>query len=245
MAVAEDLRLGRKVVANQLAQGVRGEHAENTCRKTIVMFSGTPRGPVPLFQPNQGLITWNAELRMARSGVLHGIGEWFEAEWARRWMTNAPGDSHPPRHSSPSRPQPSQGLALGVTVIAKPADGLIAWTVRMPSGKCYKQSTRKNGAPPAPRMLREYHLQRIPARLTSEGGPRHGPQATATQDPHDSEVEDLVLVEHPGAPAFQLQRGDFSLRGARAGRGTQEEVQFELEHSNSRRETSCPAVVIP
>ena len=117
------------------------------------------------------------------------------------WMTNAPGEL-----TAIDRPQAflpietptevEEGTRLGVTVIAKPADGLIAWTVRMPSGKCYKQSTW-NGAPLAPKDVARISPQRI-ARLTSEGSARATVLAYCDGQRTIREVEDLVLVQHPG-----------------------------------------------
>ena len=63
-------------------------YAANTRRaarlpEEAIVTSRAHLGDLFLDQPNQGLITWNAELRMARSGVLHASEDGSRRNWRR------------------------------------------------------------------------------------------------------------------------------------------------------------------
>jgi protein arginine N-methyltransferase 1 len=88
---------------------------------------------------NPEFFSWSAQLTVQRDGVLHGLGGWFECELADDiWMTNSPlsdmsiGRAQaflPIGEALPVR----AGDRLEVTIMARPADNMIAWTLVHPA----------------------------------------------------------------------------------------------------------------
>ncbi|MBK6555914.1 MAG: hypothetical protein IPG16_01360 [Comamonadaceae bacterium] len=85
---------------------------------------------------------------MARDGTLHGLSGWFECELAENvWMTNSPLSAQAIKRSQAFLPidgplAVKQGDVISATVMARPADHLIAWDVRHPaSGRKFSHST--------------------------------------------------------------------------------------------------------
>ncbi len=97
---------------------------------------------------NPEFFSWSVTLTVDRDGVLHGLGGWFECELADGiWMTNSPlsdrsigrGNAFLPI----AEPLPVRARdRLDVTIMARPASGMIAWTLNHPAtGKRVRHST--------------------------------------------------------------------------------------------------------
>lgn len=97
---------------------------------------------------NPDFFSWSVELTMVRDGTLHGLAGWFECELAENvWMTNSPLSATAIERSQAFLPidgplAVKEGDVIGATVMARPADHLIAWDVRHPaSGSKFSHST--------------------------------------------------------------------------------------------------------
>jgi protein arginine N-methyltransferase 1 len=103
---------------------------------------------IDLRMDNPEFFSWTAELTVARDGVMHGLAGWFECELAENvWMTNSPLSARAMRRSQAFLPIDGSlavraGEVVTATVMARPADRLIAWEVRHPaSGRKFSNST--------------------------------------------------------------------------------------------------------
>jgi len=158
-------------------------------------------GDIDLYADDGKLLSWKASLPIERPGTLHGIAGWFECELAPGvWMTNSPLAARPiqrPQAFLPLREgMPlDAGQHLAVSIVAKPQEEILAWTVDAPDGRRVNQTTWQS-APLMPERLRRASPDRVPmknreglARLTVLG--YCDGQRTAR------EIERLVLAEHP------------------------------------------------
>ena len=151
---------------------------------------------------NPEFFSWSASLTVQRDGVLHGLGGWFECELAEDiWMTNSPlsdasiGRSHaflPIGEALDVRARDR----LNVTIMARPASNMIAWTLEHPSsGNRFNHST----------WLGEVVDTAQLARSQPNYVPRITPSATARNivlsycDGHRSlsQIQDAVLLDYP------------------------------------------------
>ena len=105
-------------------------------------------GCIDLQAENPDFFSWSAQLTVERDGVLHGLAGWFECELAEGvWMTNSPlSDSRIDRSQAflpiDAALLVKAGDRLDVTVMARPADHVIAWVVAHPaSGRRFSHST--------------------------------------------------------------------------------------------------------
>lgn len=167
-----------------------------------VLTPPTLLGDIDLYSDNERLLSWQATLRAGRSGVLHGLAGWFECELAEGvWMTNSPLAAAPVRRSQAFLPvrEPitmDAGDPLDVTILARPDESVVAWTVRMASGRLLRQSTW-NGSP----VSRDDVSRSDPARVPLPNG--LGLARAAVLRYCDglrtaAEVEAAVLRDHPG-----------------------------------------------
>ena len=146
--------------------------------------------------------SWSAQLTVQRDGVLHGLAGWFECELAEGvWMTNSPlSDSGIDRSQAflpIDEPLPvKSGEVLDVTVMARPADHMIAWVVAHPvSGRRFSHSTWQGDLLDREQMVRSH--------------PDHIPQVSRTAHARSlvlgycdgqrsmAQVQEAVLHEHP------------------------------------------------
>jgi hypothetical protein len=180
---------------------VNTKHAVNLERADVL---GGPAvlGDIDLHADNPEFFSWNTELRIERDGLMHGLVGWFECELAEGvWMTNSPLAEAPIRRSQAFLPideavRVKAGDTVRATVMARPADHLIAWVVEFPAtGQRFAQSTWQ-GQLMTPAQL----MQRNPAHVPHLG--RRG-QATATVLGYCdgrrtvAEIEQAVLRDHP------------------------------------------------
>jgi protein arginine N-methyltransferase 1 len=98
-------------------------------------------------QANPDYFSCSAQLSVRRDGVIHGLGGWFECELTDGvWMTNSPLSGQKINRSQAFLPigeatRVKAGDVLQVTVMARPADHLIAWIVEVPHRRKFSHST--------------------------------------------------------------------------------------------------------
>ena len=127
--------------------GINTKHAVNL-QADEVLAGPAELGCIDLQAENPDFFSWTVELTMARDGVLHGLAGWFECELAENvWMTNSPLSAEAIKRSQAFLPidgplSVKAGDIVSATVMARPADRLIAWEVRHPaSGSKFNHST--------------------------------------------------------------------------------------------------------
>jgi SAM-dependent methyltransferase len=127
--------------------GINTKHAVNL-QADEVLAGPAELGCIDLQAENPDFFSWTAELTMARDGILHGLAGWFECELAENvWMTNSPLSTLAIKRSQAFLPidvplAVKAGDIVSATVMARPADHLIAWEVRHPaSGSKFSHST--------------------------------------------------------------------------------------------------------
>jgi hypothetical protein len=177
------------------------KHAVNLERGDVL---GPPvaLGDIDLHADNPEFFSWNAELRIERDGVMHGIAGWFECELAEAvWMTNSP-LAEKPIH----RPQAFLPIGEAVTVksedvvkatiMARPAEHLIAWTVEFPAtGQRFSHSTWQ-GMLLSPEVLVRSKPNHVP-HLSHEGQARITVLGYCDGKRSVQEIEQAVLRDHP------------------------------------------------
>jgi len=103
---------------------------------------------IDLHVDNPDFYSWAVQLTVQRDGALHGLAGWFDCELARGvWMTNSPQSADridrpqaflPIGEALPVR----AGDRIDVTVMARPADPVLAWKLAHPSsGRQFSHST--------------------------------------------------------------------------------------------------------
>ncbi len=157
-------------------------------------------GAIDLAAPAAQFLSWSAELAVERDGVLHGVGGWFDCELAEGVrMTNSP--------LAPDRIRRSQvffpieealpvraGQRLATTVMARPGDEVIAWSVES-EGRRFAHSTWQS-TPLSPRALRRADPARVPS-PGREAAARAIILALCDGRRTACEVEDAVVRAHP------------------------------------------------
>lgn len=127
--------------------GVNSKHAVNL-QADEVLAGPAQLACIDLRADNPEFFSWTVELTMARDGVMHGLAGWFECELAENvWMTNSPLSPRAIKRSQAFLPidgplAVKAGDSVSATIMARPADHLIAWEVRHPaSGRKFSHST--------------------------------------------------------------------------------------------------------
>lgn len=127
--------------------GINTKYAVNL-QPEEVLAGPAELGCIDLQVDNPDFFSWSVELTMARDGTLHGLAGWFECELAEDvWMTNSPLSAQAIKRPQAFLPIDGPlavraGDVISVTVMARPADHLIAWDVRHPaSGSKFSHST--------------------------------------------------------------------------------------------------------
>ena len=148
------------------------------------------------------LMSWQAELTIARDGMLDGLMGCFRVELADDvWMSNSPLENDAiSRHQAflpiASRLPVSEGDRLSVKVKQVPEENLIAWQVEHPvSGQRFSHST----------FAGQLLTQRELARHRNDRRPRISPLGLARKTVLDyvdglrtaSEIQQAVLRDHP------------------------------------------------
>lgn len=180
---------------------VNTKHAIELGRDDVL---GAPArlGEIDLGADNPEFFSWSVALRADRDGVLHGMAGWFECELAENvWMTNSPLAKKPIHRPQAFLPigeavPVAKGDVINATVMARPAEQLIAWNVELPSaGRRFTRSTWQG------MLLSEEHLIRsnpdhVP-RLNREGLARMTVLQYCDGKRSAKEIEQAVLRDHP------------------------------------------------
>lgn len=156
-------------------------------------------GTVTLGEDVGDLLSWSAELEVARDGVAHGICGWFEAELAPGvWMTNSPVAPRPinrPQAFLPIEPvRVAAGERIRSTLMMRPRDELVAWDVEA-GGRRHSHSTLFAAAVSG-RDIAQARVARIP-KPTGEANARAIVLGLCDGRRSAAEVEAAVLREHP------------------------------------------------
>lgn len=105
-------------------------------------------GGIDFSEDQPDFLSWTAELRMERDGIVRGLGGWFDCELAEGVsMTNSPLAAKPIRRPQAFLPineavRVKTGDPIRATVMARPADNVTAWTVEFEAtGQRFSHST--------------------------------------------------------------------------------------------------------
>jgi hypothetical protein len=157
---------------------------------------------IDLGADNPDFFSWTAQLTVQRDGVLHGLAGWFECELADGvWMTNSPlSDSRIDRSQAflpinEALPMKA-GEVLDVTVMARPADHLIAWVVGHPaSGRRFSHSTWQGDILEQERLAKS-HPNHVP-RLSRTAHARNVVLGYCDGNRSVAQVQAAVVRDHP------------------------------------------------
>lgn len=105
-------------------------------------------GDLDLYVDAPDFFSWRGEVRVDRDGVVHGLGGWFDCELAEGvWMTNSPLAEEHIQRSQAFLPideavPVTAGDTVNITIMARPAEHLIAWGLEFPAtGQRFSHST--------------------------------------------------------------------------------------------------------
>ena len=180
---------------------VNAKHPVELWRDALL---GTPArlGEIDLGSDNPDFFRWTATLRIERGGTMHGLAGWFDCELADGIaMTNSPQSDQAIDRSQAylpiEEPVPVRaGDEVRVTVMARPADNLIAWVVEFPaSGRRFSHSTWQ-GMLLAPEDLMRTRPDRVP-QLSRDGRSRNTVLGYCDGRRTAREIEQAVLQDHP------------------------------------------------
>jgi protein arginine N-methyltransferase 1 len=181
---------------------VNTKHAV-TLKRDEVLGLPAELGTIDLLADDRDYFSWTAELRMNRSGAVHGLGGWFDCELSEGVrMTNSPLAETPIQRSQVFLPigepvQVKAGDLAKATLMARPDDNLIAWIVEFPaSGKRFSHSTWQ-GMLLSPEGLHRTNPARVP-KPNREGLARRVVLGYCDGKRTASEIEQAVLRDHPG-----------------------------------------------
>ena len=183
------------------------QHAVNTkhaaklpCK--ALLSAPAELGDIDLCTDNPEFFSWTVEMTMTRDGVMHGLAGWFECELAEGvWMTNSPLSDRAIERPQAFLPideavQVRAGDLVKTTVMARPADHLIAWVVEFPAtGRRFSHSTWQ-GMLLAPEDLIRANPTRVP-KLSREGQARTTVLAYCDGQRTVREIEQAVLRDYP------------------------------------------------
>jgi len=182
-------------------------HAANlrhpvTLPRSALLGPPSDLGEIDLRADNPDFFRWNATLRIERGGTLHGLAGWFDCELADDVsMTNSPLSDR-----AIDRPQAflaieepvavHAGDEVRATIMARPADSLIAWIVELPaSGRRFSHSTWP-AMPSLPDDLARSRPDHV-ARLSHGGRARMTVLGYCDGRRTVREIEQAVLRDHP------------------------------------------------
>lgn len=159
-------------------------------------------GEIDLYVDHPDFFTWNAELRIEKDALMQGLAGWFECELAADvWMTNSPLAERPIQRPQAFLPideamPVKRGDIVKATIMARPAEHLIAWTVEFPSaGRRFVHSTWQ-GMLMAPEDLIRSNPHRVP-QLGRKGQARMAVLSCCDGKRTAQEIEQAVLRDHP------------------------------------------------
>ena len=184
--------------------GKYGVNAKHPVRLSGGEILGSPRelGTIDLMADNPDFFSWSAELVAKHDATLHGLAGWFECELVEGvWMTNSP-----MAEGAIDRPQAFLPISESVpvkaeerivaTVMARPSDNLIAWSVELPrSGRRFSHSTWEGFLSDAGDLMRA-NSQRMP-HPSRAGRARSIVLRYCDGRRTAKQVEEIVLSDHP------------------------------------------------
>ncbi len=159
-------------------------------------------GVIDFREDNPDFYSWTVALRIERDGTLHGLAGWFDCELAEGVsMTNSPVSDQAFGRSQAFLPigeavEVKAGDVVKATVMARPADHLIAWQVDIPTrGRKFSHSTWQ-GKLLAPEELAQHNPAHVP-RPSLTGSARACILAYCDGQRTVRDIEQAVLREHP------------------------------------------------
>lgn len=179
---------------------INAKHAVGLRKENILASAWL--GPIDLANDEADFHAWSVEWTIERDGMLHGIAGWFDCElFDGVRMTNSPLATRSIERHQAFLPisdavDVRAGDAIRASVMARPADDVIAWQVEIPSrGLRYAHSTWQ-GELLSPRML----SRRDPAHVPTPG--RIGMARACVLSYCDgrrsiAQIEQAVLRDHP------------------------------------------------
>lgn len=182
-------------------KSINTKHAVNLQHDEL-LSAPNELGCIDLLADSADFFSWTTQLTMQRDGILHGLAGWFECELAQDvWMTNSPLSDVGIGRSQAFLPidealPVKAGDRLDVTVMARPADHLIAWVgVHPATGRRFSHSTWEGD------LLEQEQLAR--------SRPQHVPRVSLTAHARNlvlgycdgkrsvTQVQEVVMREHP------------------------------------------------
>ena len=196
---------GADVIAPEL-QWLRNHEVNNKHAVEFTledMLSAAKRiGEVNLMQEERDFFTWTSEITMERDGQLDGLAGWFECELADGiWMTNAPTvelridriQAYLPIEQSLSV---RAGDVFKVTVMARPSEQLMAWTVTCRERDFSVSQSTWHGALLDQAAVMRAKPNRVP-RLSKQGMARLAVLASCDGGRTVADIQKSVMTEHP------------------------------------------------
>lgn len=159
-------------------------------------------GMLDLGQDHPQFLSWSTRLEVQRDGSMDGLAGWFDCELAPGIrMTNSPLSAGRIDRAQAFLPidEPvavRKGDGIEVTVMTRPADGVVAWKVDLSAaGRRFSHSTWQ-GALLSPDDLIRSNPDRVP-RPNHEGVARGTVMAYCDGKRTVREIEHAVLQDHP------------------------------------------------
>ena len=181
--------------------GINAKHAVEL-KPDAVLADPAVLGDLDLGAETPQFLSWRADFEVRRDGTLHGLTGWFDCALSDTVsMTNSPLAEHPINRPQAFLPiaealPVKAGDRIAATVMVRPDDHLIAWTVEHPpSGRRFAHSTWQ-GLVLAPEDLSRLRPDRRPV-LSRDGRARQIVLGYCDGERTAREVEQAVLRDHP------------------------------------------------
>lgn len=174
-----------------------------TLKADDVVSAPVALGSIDLGAEVREVFSYSARLAIARDALIDGLGGWFDCELADGVsMTNSPLAQDAILREQAFLPIDAplmvrEGEALLVTIMARPAESIVVWTLDAPaSGRRFAHSTWKA------MILSKDELRHTkgdaPARLTRVGRAQRTVLDLCDDARSVGEIEAAVLRDHPG-----------------------------------------------
>lgn len=193
--------------------GINSKHAVELKGEEII---GSPAvlGEIDLRHEQRQFFSWTTELTASRDAILHGLACWFECKLSDGvWMTNAPLAANAINRAQAFLPIDDAvpirgGDRIRVTVMTRPADDLIGWSVEIPErGRRFDHSTWNSLLLGASDLMRA-NPNRVP-RPSRAGRARTVVLSYCDGQRSARQIEELVLREHPDLFPVQTEVSRF------------------------------------
>ena len=170
--------------------------------ETALLADAAPLITFDLGEPAEPFLTWNAEFRCARDGMLDGVAGWFDCRLADDiHMTNSPAAAksleRPQAFLPLESPVPvSAGDRVNATVMARHLDNVIGWIIELPESGQRFALTTFNGLLLDKQALTRAQPDRV-AQLNDRGRARQIVMSYCDGQRTLAEVQALVHEKHP------------------------------------------------